>query len=103
MLLREVEYEKPGSVAEALELLQAWRPHVLLSDIGMPGGDGYELIERVRELPEERGGHTPAAALTAYAGPADCARALAAGFQLHVAKPVDPAELAAAVAALAGA
>ncbi|HEX7317257.1 MAG TPA: PAS domain-containing protein [Pyrinomonadaceae bacterium] len=91
------------SAAEALEMLQAWRPHVLLSDIGMPDGDGYELIRRVRELPEERGGRTPAAALTAYAGPRDRARALAEGYQLHVAKPVEPAELTAAVAALAGA
>ncbi len=78
-------------------------PHVLLSDIGMPDGDGYELIRRVRELPEERGGRTPAAALTAYAGPADRARALAEGYHLHVAKPVEPAELAAVVAGLAGA
>ena len=60
-----------ASAVEALEMLQAWRPHVLLSDIGMPDGDGYELIQRVRELPEERGGRTPAAALTAYAGPFD--------------------------------
>jgi PAS domain S-box-containing protein len=90
-----------ASAVEALEMLQAWRPHVLLSDIGMPDGDGYELIQRVRELPEERGGRTPAAALTAYAGPFDRARALSEGFQLHVAKPVEPAELTAVVASLA--
>jgi CheY-like chemotaxis protein len=87
---------------EALEVLQAWRPHVLLSDIGMPGMDGYMLIRRVRELSEEQGGRTPAAALTAYAGAEDRARSLASGFQLHVAKPVEPAELAAVVASLAG-
>ncbi|HEX8335665.1 MAG TPA: response regulator, partial [Pyrinomonadaceae bacterium] len=92
-----------ASAGEALEMIQAWRPHVLLSDIGMPDGDGYELIRRVRELPEERGGSTPAAALTAYAGPGDRARALAGGYQQHVAKPVEPAELAAVVASLAGA
>jgi PAS domain S-box-containing protein len=100
---RGAEVLTAASAAEALELLQAWRPHVLLSDIGMPDGDGYELIQSVRRLPEEQGGRTPAAALTAYAGPADRARALASGFQLHVAKPVEPAELAAVVARLAGA
>ena len=91
-----------SSAGEALDVLQAWRPHVLLSDIGMPGADGYVLIRRVRELPEELGGRTPAAALTAYAGAEDRARALASGFQTHVAKPVEPAELAAVVASLAG-
>ncbi|MET0649551.1 MAG: PAS domain-containing protein [Pyrinomonadaceae bacterium] len=100
---RGAEVLPAASAAEALELLQTWRPHVLLSDIGMPDGDGYELIRRVRELPEERGGCTPAAALTAYAGPADRARALSNGYQLHVAKPVEPAELTAVVASLAGA
>ncbi len=91
-----------SSAREALEVLQAWRPHVLLSDIGMPGIDGYMLIRRVRELPEEQGGRTPAAALTAYAGAEDRARSLSSGYQLHVAKPVEPAELAAVVASLAG-
>jgi PAS domain S-box-containing protein len=91
-----------SSAREALEVLQAWRPHVLLSDIGMPGMDGYMLIRRVRELSEEQGGRTPAAALTAYAGAEDRARSLSSGFQLHVAKPVEPAELAAVVASLAG-
>jgi PAS domain S-box-containing protein len=91
-----------SSAREALEVLQAWRPHVLLSDIGMPGIDGYMLIRRVRELPEEQGGRTPAAALTAYAGAEDRARSLTSGYQLHVAKPVEPAELAAVVASLAG-
>ena len=98
---RGAEVLTAASAGEALEMLQAWRPHVLLCDVGMPDGDGYELIRRVRELPLERGGRTPAAALTAYAGPADRQRALASGFQLHVAKPVEPAELAAAVASLA--
>jgi signal transduction histidine kinase/CheY-like chemotaxis protein len=99
---RGAEVVAVESAVEALEILQAWRPHVLLSDIGMPDGDGYELIQRVRELPEERGGRTPAAALTAYASQADRARALADGYQLHVAKPVEPAELTAVVANLAG-
>jgi PAS domain S-box-containing protein len=92
-----------ASAGEALEMIRAWRPDVLLADIGMPDGDGYELIRRVRELPEAQGGSTPAAALTAYAGPGDRERALAGGYQLHVAKPVEPGELAAVVARLAGA
>jgi CheY-like chemotaxis protein/two-component sensor histidine kinase len=99
---RGAEVLTAASADAALELLQTWRPHVLLSDIGMPDGDGYELIQRVRGLPEGRGGRTPAAALTAYAGPGDRERALSSGFQLHVAKPVEPAELTAAVASLAG-
>ncbi|HEY0171217.1 MAG TPA: PAS domain-containing protein [Pyrinomonadaceae bacterium] len=91
-----------SSAGEAFELIQTWRPHVLLSDIGMPGADGYVLIGRVRALPEELGGSTPAAALTAYAGAEDRARVLSSGYQRHVAKPVEPAELAAVVANLAG-
>jgi hypothetical protein len=81
--------------------LESWRPDVLLSDIGMPGEDGYELIRRVRELPPDRGGRTPAAALTAFARGEDRRRALRAGFQMHLAKPVEIQELAAVVASLA--
>jgi PAS domain S-box-containing protein len=91
-----------SSAGEAYELIQTWRPHVLLSDIGMPGADGYVLINRVRALPEELGGATPAAALTAYAGAEHRECALSSGYQRHVAKPVEPAELAAVVASLAG-
>jgi PAS domain S-box-containing protein len=91
-----------ASSGEALELLRLWLPNVLLSDIGMPDGDGYELIERVRALPYERGGATPAAALTAYASAEDRARVLASGYQAHMTKPVEPAELSAVVAELAG-
>ncbi|HEX8119366.1 MAG TPA: ATP-binding protein, partial [Pyrinomonadaceae bacterium] len=98
---RGAEVLTAASAEEAFEMLRLWRPDVLLSDIGMPDGDGYDLIRRVRELSEEQGGRTPAAALTAYAGPGDRERALASGFQLHVAKPVEPADLAAAVATLA--
>ena len=89
-----------ASAGEALEKLKTWRPHILMSDIGMPGEDGYQLIRRVRALPAERGGRTPAAALTAYARDEDRARALAAGFQLHIAKPFSPGDLIAAVADL---
>ncbi len=75
-------------------------PDVLISDIGMPDEDGYELIRRLRELPADRGGRTPAIALTGYAGRKDRERALDAGYQLHVAKPIEQAELIAAIASL---
>jgi CheY-like chemotaxis protein len=74
---------------------------VLISDIGMPVMDGYGLIEKVRQLPVERGGRIPAAALTAYAGVEDRMHLLSAGYQIHIPKPVEPAELATVVASLA--
>jgi signal transduction histidine kinase len=89
-----------ASAGEALETLKTWRPHILMSDIGMPGEDGYALIKQVRALPPERGGRTPAAALTAYARDEDRGRALAAGYQLHIAKPFNPQELLAAISDL---
>jgi signal transduction histidine kinase/ActR/RegA family two-component response regulator len=95
------EVELAGSAAEALERLPQVRPDVLISDIGMPGADGYELIRRVRDLPAEAGARTPAIALTAFARTEDRTRALRAGYQLHIAKPVEPAELVTAVASLA--
>ncbi|HEV3469912.1 MAG TPA: response regulator [Pyrinomonadaceae bacterium] len=85
---------------EALGELERWRPHLLISDIGMPGVDGYELLRRVRSLSPERGGRTPAVALTAYARAEDRLRALRAGYQMHVPKPVEPDELIAVVASL---
>nr|MBA3241214.1 response regulator [Acidobacteriota bacterium] len=91
-----------STAAEAFERLKALRPDVLVADIGMPGADGYELMRRIRALDIAEGGATPAAALTAYARPEDRAQALAAGYQLHIAKPADPAELAALVASLVG-
>ena len=90
------------SAAEAMEALRAHRPHILVSDVEMPVADGYDLIRQVRKLAPEEGGRTPAAALTAYARPEDRMRALMAGFQIHVPKPVQPAELVAVVASLAG-
>ncbi|MBX3189163.1 MAG: response regulator [Labilithrix sp.] len=77
------------SVAEAMDLLERERPDVLVSDIAMPEEDGYTLIRRLRALAPERGGRTPAIALTAYAGSADRARALAAGFDRYFSKPLD--------------
>ncbi|MCA1576632.1 MAG: response regulator [Acidobacteria bacterium] len=90
------------SAAEGLAALERERPDVLASDLGMPGEDGYSLIRKVRALPAERGGSTPAAALTAYARPEDRLRVLRAGFQIHIGKPVDPVELVTVVATLAG-
>jgi len=91
-----------GSAAEALELIRAERPAVLVSDIGMPVEDGYALIRKVRALSKEDGGDTPAVALTAYARSEDRVRALRHGFQMHVAKPVEAAELVMVVASLTG-
>lgn len=91
-----------ASVEEALSAFERIKPDVLVSDIGMPGEDGYSLIRKIRALPAERGGRIPAAALTAYAGAEDRKRALLAGFHLHIPKPVDPMELVAVVATLAG-
>jgi signal transduction histidine kinase len=89
------------SAREALELLKDWKPDVLMSDIGMPGEDGYVLIDKVRSLSDESGGRIPAAALTAYARDEDRQRALAAGYQMHVSKPISSRQLVATVARLA--
>ena len=91
-----------ASGARALESLREFAPHVLISDVGMPQVDGYDLIRRVRSLPEPHGGHTPAIALTAYARHEDELKALLAGYHVHVAKPVDPARLVQVVANLVG-
>ncbi len=90
-----------ASVPEALAALDLALPDVLLSDIGVPGEDGYSLIRKVRARGAGRGGDLPAAALTAYARAEDRARALEAGYQTHLAKPVDPSELVTTVARLA--
>jgi CheY-like chemotaxis protein len=91
-----------SSAGEALEAIERLLPDVLVSDISMPGEDGYELIRKVRALEEERGRHLPALALTAYAGEEDRRRALSAGFQMHLAKPVEPAELSEVIKKLLG-
>jgi signal transduction histidine kinase/ActR/RegA family two-component response regulator len=90
-----------ASGTEALASIEAQPPDLIVSDIGMPGMDGFELIRRVRALPPGRGGATPAIALTAFARSEERTRSLQAGFQLHVAKPVEEAELVAAIASLA--
>jgi PAS domain S-box-containing protein len=91
-----------SSVTEALDRFSENIPDVIISDIGMPEASGYDLIRRIRALPAEKGGRVPAVALTAYASMGDRTRALMEGFQNHVAKPSEPQELVAAVAALAG-
>lgn len=90
-----------SSAYEALTALTQSVPDVLLSDIGMPEIDGYMLMQQVRTLPPEQGGQIPAIALTAYAGEINYQLAIAAGFQSHVSKPVEPAELVSAIASLA--
>ena len=90
-----------ASAAAALDAIKAGKFDVLVSDIGMPERDGYDLIKSVRELFPEQGGQIPAVALTAYARVEDRLRVLSAGFQMHVPKPVEPAELLAVVASLA--
>ncbi len=90
-----------SSAEEAFRVFQTWEPDVLVSDIEMPGEDGYDLIRRLRQWEAGRGRQTPAVALTAYARTEDRMRALQAGYQIHVAKPVEPAELAVVIATLA--
>jgi PAS domain S-box-containing protein len=92
------EVHVAGSAEEALERFAAIRPDVVVSDIGMPGADGFSLIRRIRSLPQDRGGRTPAVALTAYTRTDDEKRAFAAGYQIHVPKPVEPEQLANVVA-----
>lgn len=89
-----------GSVREALDVLDAIRPDVIVSDIGMPEEDGYTLIRRVRAREAERGGTIPVIALTGYVNAEDRTRLLAVGFQAHLRKPIDPDEIVAAIASL---
>jgi CheY-like chemotaxis protein len=90
------------SVRTAVAAFERAKPHVLVSDIAMPGEHGYSLIQTVRALPLEQGGQVPALALTAYVRPEDRERVLIAGYTRHLAKPIDPVALATAVAQLAG-
>ena len=91
-----------ASADEAVRLVMEHKPDVLVSDIGMPVADGYELLRRIRALDPEQGGRVAAIALTAFARSEDRTRALRAGFVVHVAKPVNPSELIATVACVAG-
>ena len=91
-----------ASAAEALAALRSHQPDVIVSDIGMPGEDGYTLIKKIRALAPADGGGTPAIALTAYARMEDRTRAMVAGFNMHVAKPIEPTELLITIANLTG-
>ncbi len=99
---RGAAVETAASSAEALHALPLVRPDVFITDIGMPDEDGYAVIRKVRELSPSAGGAVPAIALTAFARAEDRTRALTSGFQKHLSKPVDPAELVSIVAHLAG-
>ncbi len=94
------EIASASSAQEALDILTNFKPMVLVSDIGMPEQDGYSLIRSIRTLPYEKGGATPAIALTAYAGDGDKKAAIAAGFQAHLPKPVAPDDIVDAVSEL---
>jgi CheY-like chemotaxis protein len=89
------------SAAAALKVLPELQPDILISDIGMPGEDGYSLIRKIRALKPDDGGRVLAIALTAYGDRESCVHALESGFQTHVSKPVDPEELVEIVANLA--
>lgn len=102
-VLREcgAEVASAGSANEALALLDATRPDVVVSDVGMPDTDGYEFVHRLRSLSPAHGGATPAVAVTAFARAEDRSRALDAGFQVHLSKPIEPHQLVATVVSLA--
>ena len=100
LVLRAAEVKTAGSVVEALDALSNWKPDVLISDIGMPGQDGYDLIKAIRSRGAQDGGQVPAIALTGYATLQDGERALSAGYQTHVAKPVEPRSLVDLIARL---
>jgi CheY-like chemotaxis protein len=95
------EVVRAHCAGEAFQKLREHLPDVLVSDIGLPGEDGYSLIERVRALPQAEGGFTPAIALTAYTRDCDRRRAFAAGFWRHMAKPVDVSWLCQEISCLA--
>jgi PAS domain S-box-containing protein len=98
----EAEVTTAESARAGLELLQSQKPDVIISDIGMPGMDGYEFMREVRSLPPSDGGKTPAIALTAFARSEDRTRAMLAGYHVHVSKPIEPQELIATVGNLVG-
>jgi PAS domain S-box-containing protein len=91
-----------SSAAEGLEAVKQHKPDILISDIGMPNTDGYQFLRQVRKLPRDQGGRTPAIALTAFARSEDRTRAMLAGYQVHIAKPLEAQELLATVGSIAG-
>ena len=95
-----VEVNPQTNVRDALEVIKAWKPDVIVSDIAMPEEDGYSFIRKLRALPPEEGGAIPAVALTAYVGIKERTQVLSSGFQMYVPKPVEPAELLSTLASL---
>jgi CheY-like chemotaxis protein len=91
-----------ASAQDALRILDSWQPDIIVSDIGMPDVDGYEFVRALRSRPAEQGGRIPALALSAFARGEDRKLALASGYQAHIAKPVEPADLVAAITRLTG-
>jgi signal transduction histidine kinase len=96
--MEDAEVRTASSMDEAMEVMADWPPEILICDIAMPGGSGYELIRRVRDC----GCNTPAIAITARAGIEDCAKSLTAGFQMHLPKPIEPHDLVESIASLTG-
>ena len=96
--MEDAEVRTAGGIDEAMEIMAAWPPEILICDIAMPSGSGYELIKRVRES----GCDAPAIAITARAGVEDHTTSLAAGFQMHLPKPIEPHELVVSIACLTG-
>jgi CheY-like chemotaxis protein len=94
--MKEADVQTAENVAEAMRIINDWTPDIVISDIAMPGGGGYELIRRLRK----GGNKAPAIAITAHAGDEARLRALAAGFQMHLPKPVEPFELIVSIASL---
>jgi CheY-like chemotaxis protein len=95
--LQGAQVTSTGSAAEALKQFTVTVPDVLVSDIAMPDEDGYSLLRKIRSFPKDRGGETPAIALTGYASAKDKSESFAAGYQAHVAKPLEPADLITAI------
>ena len=97
----KAEVRSADTADEGVEELRKFQPDILISDIGMPGKDGYQFIREVRKLPAQEGGDVPAIALTAFARSEDRTRAMLAGYQVHIVKPIEPQELLATVGSLA--
>ena len=95
-------YRMAGRASEALTMLDEWQPDAIVSDIGMPDMDGYEFARELRRRSAEQGGRIPALALSAFARAEDRDKAMNSGYQGHIAKPVDPADLVRAIAELTG-
>ena len=94
------EVATASSAAQAIDLVDRWVPNVLISDIGMPGEDGYQLIRKLRARSADKSTQIPAIALTAFTRSQDRLRALSSGYQTHVTKPIEPLELVTVIASL---